>query len=91
MDRSEQEDKYQYYMLFPNHHEGLKAHKYIKEAGIKCTISPTPREASKSCGISLMLEPENIGPARNIIEQNNINTEGIVKIKSKSHDGYRSC
>ncbi len=82
---------YTYYILFPNHHEGLKAHKYLKEAGIKCTISPTPREASKSCGISLLIDEENVSSARNAIEDSSIKIDGIVKILSKNQNGYRSC
>ncbi len=87
---ADNQEIYRYYILFPNHHEGLKAHKYLKEAGIKCTISPTPREASKSCGISLLIDEENVSSARNAIGDHSIKIDGIVKILSKNQNGYRS-
>lgn len=82
---------YDYYVLFPNHQEGLRAHKEFKTAGIKCTIAPTPREASTSCGISLLVSEEYIEYARQIIEKGNIKTNGIAQILRKNTRGYKSC
>ncbi|HRS22361.1 MAG TPA: DUF3343 domain-containing protein, partial [Clostridia bacterium] len=45
-----------FYILFPNVTEGLKLEKLLKENAVKYTIVPTPRELSKSCGISIMYE-----------------------------------
>lgn len=79
------------YILFPNHHEGLRAHKKCRENGVKCTIAPTPREASTSCGISLLLSDNNIDSALKIIAENNIRTEGTARIERKKNLGYKSC
>ena len=43
--------KIQHYVLFPNHDNGMRLYGILKEAGIKTTIAPTPRVASKCCGI----------------------------------------
>ena len=40
-----------HYVLFPNHDNGMRLYGILKEAGIKTTIAPTPRVASKCCGI----------------------------------------
>ncbi len=41
--------KIQHYVLFPNHDNGMRLYGILKEAGIKTTIAPTPRVASKCC------------------------------------------
>ena len=50
--------KIQHYVLFPNHDNGMRLYGILKEAGIKTTIAPTPRVASKCCGISLLVREE---------------------------------
>ena len=82
---------YKYYVLFPNHNEGLRAHKALKEAGIKCTISPTPREASTSCGISLLIDEELVDRSQELIATRGIKTLGIARIEKKKNTGFRSC
>lgn len=50
----------QYYVLFENHDNGMRLYKSLQETGIKSTIAPTPRQASKCCGISLMVNEADI-------------------------------
>ena len=52
--------KTQHYVLFPNHDNGMRLYGILKEAGIKATIAPTPRVASKCCGISLLVREEDL-------------------------------
>ena len=52
--------KIQHYVLFPNHDNGMRLYGILKEAGIKTTIAPTPRAASKCCGISLLVREEDL-------------------------------
>ena len=47
-----------HYVLFPNHDNGMRLYGILKEAGIKTTIAPTPRVASKCCGISLLVRED---------------------------------
>ena len=56
-----------YYVLFPNHDNGMRLYREMKENGLKCTIAPTPREASKCCGISLLVKKEDLDKARYVI------------------------
>ena len=48
----------QYYVLFPNHDNGMRLYHELKSLGIKATIAPTPRSASKCCGISLLIQKQ---------------------------------
>lgn len=74
---------YDYYILFPNHHEGLRLHKKFKEAGVRCTIAPAPRAASSFCGISLLVSEEYIDAAKRVIESCDVKIDGIARIRRK--------
>ncbi|MBR0373854.1 MAG: DUF3343 domain-containing protein [Mogibacterium sp.] len=49
-----------YYVLFNNHTEGIAMYNAVKAAGMKAQISPTPRELSVCCGISLLVQEEDV-------------------------------
>ena len=58
------------YITFPSHTEAMALYAALKEAGIRCTLAPTPRACSVCCGVSVRLEhPEDIPAAREIIER----------------------
>ncbi|MCJ7691692.1 MAG: DUF3343 domain-containing protein [Clostridiaceae bacterium] len=57
-------DKY-YIVTFQNTHEAMKAEREAIKKQIKLIVIPTPTYITKSCGISLKIEEENI---KNIIE-----------------------
>lgn len=82
---------YDYYILFPNHHEGLRLHQELKEAGVKCTIAPTPREARNLCGISLLVPEDNLAAAEKILETSAVKTEGIARIRRRTGVWNKSC
>lgn len=82
--------EYEWYVLFPNHHEGLRLNKELKVLNIKCTIAPTPREASTSCGISLIVLETDLPVAKQVIEEKGINIEKIIRLPKKEWH-YRSC
>ena len=64
----------QYYILFKNHDNGMRLYNSLKSKNIKCTIAPTPRVASKSCGISLLINKDDIEKIIDIVEiDKNIN------------------
>ena len=70
-----------YYVLFPNHDNGLRLYREMKENGLKCTIAPTPREASKCCGISLLVKKEDLDQIRQIVKEKQIEILQIAEIK----------
>jgi hypothetical protein len=81
---------FDYYVLFPSHHDGLLLHKKLKEAGVKCTIAPTPRELSSFCGMSLMVSEENFDAVQQVIEECHARIDGIARIPRKN-GGWKSC
>ncbi|MGN1266379.1 MAG: DUF3343 domain-containing protein, partial [Dorea sp.] len=52
--------KIQHYVLFPNHDNGMRLYNELKKLGVRAIIAPTPRSASKCCGISLMVQEEDL-------------------------------
>ncbi|MDD4550281.1 MAG: DUF3343 domain-containing protein [Syntrophomonadaceae bacterium] len=82
---------YDYYFLFSNHQEGLRAYKHFKDSGIKCTIAPTPREASTSCGISLLVTEDQVETARKIALAPELKIDAIAPIRRKNKSRYKSC
>jgi len=82
--------EYDWYILFPNHHQGLRLNRELKEQGIKNTIAPTPREASTSCGMSLIVGEADLESIMAVIEAKSIVVEKIVKLARKEWQ-YRSC
>lgn len=47
-------NKINYYVLFPNVESGQALYRLVKQAGINATMAPTPRKASKCCGIAIL-------------------------------------
>lgn len=84
-------EEFEYYVLFPNHHNGLKLYSALKELKINAIITPTPRRASSSCGISLLIEKENIGKINECIKQKNVTVLDIIalpKLSSPKNDRF---
>ena len=59
-------------MLFPNHDNGMRLYKELKNLGVRATIAPTPRAASKCCGISLLVEEKDLDVIRECIAEHEI-------------------
>ena len=70
-----------YYVLFPNHINGLKLNEILRRENYKATIAPTPRELSTSCGISLLIREEDVENIKKIMERDHIETLGIASIE----------
>lgn len=75
------EQEIQYYVLFPNHDNGMRLHRELKKKGLSSVIAPTPRQASKCCGISLLIKEEETDAVKDVIEEADIETLGIAQIK----------
>ncbi|MDY5211631.1 DUF3343 domain-containing protein [Intestinibacter sp.] len=71
----------QYYVLFRNHDNGMRLYNSLKSKNIKSTIAPTPRVASKSCGISLLVNKEDIQKIRECVTNESIDIIDIVEIE----------
>ena len=71
-----------WYVLFPNHNEGITLDKLLKKAGISATIVPTPRRLSACCGISLMVQGEDVEIIRQIVADNGVAVLDIAELES---------
>jgi len=74
-------EQYQDYVLFPNHDNGIHLYQELKKLGVRAQIAPTPRAASKCCGISLMIRSEDIEIVKKCINDRHIEILDIVRLK----------
>lgn len=72
-----------FYVLFNNHENGLKLNSLLKENSLKSTISPTPRSLSRCCGISLIVEEDELEDIKRVVKENDIE---IIAIESLERD-----
>lgn len=71
----------QHYVLFPNHDNGMRLYRELKKLGVKTVIAPTPRVASKCCGISLLVKAEDVETVQKCIEERGVETLGIAEVE----------
>lgn len=76
------------YILFPSHTEGMKLSSLLDKSGIKYIISPTPRQLSTSCGISIIFDMKDINAIKKIIDENGVNIAGIESLKFEKKNFY---
>lgn len=76
----------EYYIIFPNVENGLRLNELLKAEKISVTIAPTPREATKCCGISLLIKDKSDIPAvKECIAANNIDILDIFETVNKKN------
>lgn len=61
-----------YYVLFQNHTDAMAMYRTLKSSGIFAQISPTPRELSVCCGVSLLIRGEDVEEIRDIASQSSL-------------------
>lgn len=71
----------QYYVLFPNHDNGMRLHRELKALGVKAVIAPTPRVASKCCGISLLIQKEDVEIVEQCVRDHDIEILKIAEVE----------
>ncbi|WP_035292805.1 DUF3343 domain-containing protein [Clostridium sp. KNHs214] len=81
-------EKENHYILFKNHTEGMKLEELLRENNIKYVISPTPRELSTCCGISVVYKKEDEEKIKGIVEKNSIDVMGFYTLKKKYTNFY---
>ncbi len=71
-----------YYILFANYEHGMALHDLLDEHNIANRIAPAPRciQGELSCGVSLVLEKEEIDKARQCIEEHHAEYYDIVPL-----------
>ena len=71
-----------YYILFANYEQGMSLHDLLSQNGGKNRIAPAPRaiQGKLSCGMSLLIEPEDIDAAEICIRDNRAEYYDIVQL-----------
>ena len=74
-----------YYILFENYEQGMALHDLLTQNGLKNRIAPAPRaiQGKLSCGMSLLIEPEDIDAVRACIEENQAKYYDIVPLEDQ--------
>lgn len=72
-----------YYILFNVHTDGLAMYRAVKKAGMYAQISPTPRELSVCCGISLLIHEEDIEAIRALAAEQSLEYAGIEGVDNE--------
>lgn len=80
--------KENYYILFNTHTEGMKLKSYLEKERIHYIISPTPRQLSVSCGISIMYEKHDEQRIKQIVEKNDLSIKGFFELECKVKNFY---
>ena len=76
-------DKY-YIVTFQNTHEAMKGEREAIKNQIKVTVIPTPTYITKSCGISLKIDKENIESIIELVKSEDINVKEIFVREGES-------
>ena len=74
-----------YYILFANYEQGLHLHDLLDGAGVCNRIAPAPRaiQGELSCGMSLLIEPEDIDAARACLERSGAPYHAVVPLRDQ--------
>ena len=62
-----------YYVLFQNHTDAMAMYTTLKSSSIYAQISPTPRELSVCCGVSLLIKGEDVDRIKAIAGEKGLN------------------
>lgn len=77
-----------YIISFNSTHQAIKCDKVFGQNNMKYAILPTPREITKSCGMSIKFLIEDINTIKDTLKENQIEYKGIFKIVKKE-DGTK--
>ena len=66
-----------YVVTFQNTHEAMKGEREAIKRQIKVVVIPTPTYITKSCGISLKIDEENIQSIIELVKAENIKVKEI--------------
>ena len=62
-----------YYVLFQNHTAAMAMYRSLKSKSVYAQISPTPRELSVCCGVSLLVKGEDVDRIKETAENEHLN------------------
>jgi len=66
-------------ITFKSTHFALRAEKVLEKKGLKFKTIPTPREVSHSCGLSLLVNSDNISQVQDMVKEDLINIDHLYR------------
>ena len=72
-----------YYVLVLSHTDGMALYEHLRKQGYQLRIAPAPRAATSCCGMSLLVNPEDIKEVRVAIERSGIAIDRIVELENQ--------
>lgn len=72
-----------YYVLFQNHTDAMAMYRSLKNKELYAQISPTPRELSVCCGVSLLVKGEDVGRIEEIASEEKLAYLSISGLNNK--------
>jgi hypothetical protein len=72
-----------YYILFDSHEQAVKLHGQLKAAGLHSAISPTPRQASVCCGVSLMVREGEMERVKTYLENHSCVYKSVERVEQE--------
>lgn len=75
-------ERINYYILFANYTQGMMLQSLLRDAGIPSKIAPTPKsiQGELGCGMSILVQPEDIDDVRQCIRDHDAEYYDIVAI-----------
>ena len=72
-----------YYVLFQNHTDATAMYRSLKSKDMYAQISPTPRELSVCCGVSLLVKGEDVERIKEIAEEEGLSYLSISGLNNE--------
>ena len=75
--------KLNYYVLVSDYTQAMKIQETLREGKIPSRISPTPHaiQGIVGCGVSILLQPEDLENAKNYLEKRSVTYHSIVPLE----------
>ena len=81
-------DKY-YILTFENTHNAISGESILKQNKVKAIVMPTPTFITKSCGISLRIEEDEVERTKTLQGENKIKIKSIILKEGSSFKEIR--
>ena len=81
-------EKY-YILTFENTHNAISGESILKENKIKVIVMPTPTFITKSCGISLRIDENEIEKIKTLENEGKLKIKGVILKESSSFKEIR--
>lgn len=75
-------------ITFKSTNYAMKSELAFKNEKIKFRTIPTPREITHSCGLAIKFDLEDVNWAKEIVDKNDLNIDGIFKVVKTKNSSF---